>query len=322
VELRQLEHFVAVAEERHFTRAARRLHIVQSGLSASIQALERELDAPLFVRSTRSVHLTAEGQALLTEARRTLAAADAARAAVAALTGVIRGRLTVGILQCYRPALPEALSTFHAAHPGVEIRLVQSASTTLLEQVAAGELDLAFVCPSGARANVRLTPLDDVPMVFACPPQHPLAARPSVRLDELAGQTFVDYPPGWGSRTVLDAFLAQHGINRTVPFEVGDSDALLDLVAHGLGVAVVPSTITAARRRRLHTIALDDPAPTFPTAAATPQQATSTAARILLDTVLTTISRRADHNDPPRRSSHPNATTEKSGTDCHHPPPR
>ncbi|GAB1639898.1 LysR family transcriptional regulator [Krasilnikovia sp. MM14-A1259] len=297
MELRQLEHFVAAAEERHFTRAARRLHIAQSGLSASIQALERELGARLFLRSTRSVRLTAEGEALLAEARRTLAAADAARAAVAALTGVIRGRLTVGILQCYRPALPEALSAFHAAHPDVEIRLVQSASTTLLEQVIAGELDLAFVCPTGSRPGVRLTPLDDVPMVFVCSPQHPLAGRQSVRLDELADETFVDYPPGWGSRTVLDAFLTRHGLGRAVPFEVGDTDALLDLVAHGLGVAVVPSTVATAKPRQLCAIALAGPAPTFPTAAATPHQ-TSTAARILLDTVLTTVGRSPAAHQP------------------------
>jgi hypothetical protein len=128
VELRQLEHFVVTAEERHFTRAARRLHIVQSGLSASIRALERELGAPLFVRSTRRVELTEAGRALLGEARRTLAAAQAARDAVADVQGLLRGRLAVGTMQILPPAvdLLGTLGRFHAQHPDVELRLRQS----------------------------------------------------------------------------------------------------------------------------------------------------------------------------------------------------
>jgi DNA-binding transcriptional LysR family regulator len=123
VELRQLEHFVAAAEERHFTRAARRLHIVQSGLSASIRALERELDAALFVRSTRRVELTPAGRALLPEARRTLAAAAASAEAVAAVQGLLRGTLAVGTMQILPPAvdLVAVLGRFHAEHPGVEL---------------------------------------------------------------------------------------------------------------------------------------------------------------------------------------------------------
>src|SRR5690349_8323190 len=124
MELRQLEHFVAVAEEGHFTRAARRVHIVQSGLSASVRALERELGAQLLTRTTRRVALTEAGRALLEEARRTLAAAAAAREAVAAVQGVLRGRIAVGTLQASVAVdLPAALGRFHAAHPGVEIGL-------------------------------------------------------------------------------------------------------------------------------------------------------------------------------------------------------
>jgi DNA-binding transcriptional LysR family regulator len=121
------------AEERHFTRAARRLHIVQSGLSASIRALERELDAPLFVRSTRRVELTQAGRALLPEARRTLAAATAAGDAVAAVQGLLRGTLAVGTMQILPPAveLVAVLGRFHAEHPGVELRLRQAARILL-----------------------------------------------------------------------------------------------------------------------------------------------------------------------------------------------
>ncbi|PLW73181.1 LysR family transcriptional regulator, partial [Streptomyces sp. DJ] len=100
MELRHLEHFVAVSEEQHFTRAAERLHIAQSGLSASVRSLERELGADLFTRTTRQVRLTEAGRALLVEARRTLASAAAAREAVAAVRGLLRGTLAVGTEQC------------------------------------------------------------------------------------------------------------------------------------------------------------------------------------------------------------------------------
>src|SRR5579863_8621785 len=99
MELRQLEAFVAVAEERNFTRAAARLYVAQSGLSATIRSLEKEVHAPLFVRSTRRVDLTPAGAAMLSEARRTLASARAAVDTVAAVEGLKRGNLTIGIVQ-------------------------------------------------------------------------------------------------------------------------------------------------------------------------------------------------------------------------------
>lgn len=160
MELRQLEHFVALAEELHFTRAAGRVHIVQSALSTSIRTLERELGATLVTRSAKQVRLTDAGQAFLTEARRTLAAADAARNAVALVGGVLTGTLSVG----YMPApnsfdLPGLLNRFHRAHPGVNLRLRNVPSTELIEQVRRHALDLAFVSsPSRHRAPYRSIP--------------------------------------------------------------------------------------------------------------------------------------------------------------------
>ncbi|WP_261561559.1 LysR family transcriptional regulator, partial [Frankia tisae] len=256
MELRQLEHFVAAAEELHFTRAAQRVNIVQSGLSSSIGALERELGAKLFVRNTRAVRLTQEGEVLLAQARRILSAADAARSAVAGVAGGMGGRLTIGIMQCFRRGLTEALAAFHTEHPRVELRLVQAPSLELLDRVAAGALDLAFACARTAPATIHLTPLDDRPMVFACHAGHPLAEQAAVSLREAVEEDFVDYPPGWGSRTVVDAALAEHGLRRRLACEVGDTDTLLDLVAHGLGVDVLPPSLDARHRDELRMIPL------------------------------------------------------------------
>ncbi|MCK9878754.1 LysR family transcriptional regulator [Frankia sp. AgPm24] len=286
VELRQLEHFLAVAEELHFTRAARRVNIVQSGLSSSIGALEKELGAKLFVRSTRAVRLTREGEVLLTEARRVLAAAQSARTAVAGVVSGVRGPLTIGIMQSFRRGVTDALAAFHTAHPSVDLRVVQAPTVILLDRVAGGRLDIAFACVAEPLAALEVTPLDSEPMVFACHAGHPFAARSSVTLADAAGESFVDYPPGWGARTIVDAAFTELGIRRRPACEVGDTDTLLDLVAHGLGVAVLPPSLNNRVHDGLRLIPLDPPAPIYPTAIVTPAGATSTAARILRDTVL------------------------------------
>jgi DNA-binding transcriptional LysR family regulator len=285
MELRQLEHFVAAAEERHFTRAAQRLHIVQSGLSASIRALERELDAALFVRTTRRVELTQAGRALLPEARRTLAAAQAAGEAVAAVHGLLRGTLAVGTMQILPPAvdLLAALGRFHAEHPGVELRLHQAGTGTLLEEVRAGALDLALVAPAGRPPRgITLRRLASDPLLVACAPTHPLAGRGQVDLADLAGEPFVDFQPDWGLRMLLDRHFAAAGLERSMAMEVNDVPTLLELVAHGLGVALVPEVATrypAAVRY----LPLRPPAPAFEVAVAmVADPPASPAARALL----------------------------------------
>ncbi|HEX2104696.1 MAG TPA: LysR family transcriptional regulator [Solirubrobacteraceae bacterium] len=262
MELRQLEHFVAVAEERHFTRAARRVHIVQSGLSASIRALERELGAALFARSTRRVELTEEGRALLEEARAVLAAADRARDAVAAVRGLLRGRLSVGVMQRVAGVdLPATLGRFRERHPDVEIRLRQAGATVLADDVRAARLDFAFVAvPAAQLRGVARTPLVAEPMLLACAPGHRLADRRPVRLSALADEDFVEFQQGWGVRIVLDQAFAALGIERRIVCEVNDTPTLLDLVAHGLGVAVVPRVL-AAGRGDIAVVDLQDRAP-------------------------------------------------------------
>ncbi|MFG2196522.1 LysR family transcriptional regulator [Streptomyces sp. NPDC048639] len=242
MELRQLEHFVAVAEERHFTRAAQRLMVSQSGLSASVRALERELGAPLFVRTTRSVELTGPGRALLTEATRALASVRAAKEAVAAVQGLLRGTLTVGTEQCIAGVdVAALLARFRSEHPEVEVRLRQAGSAALVAEVAAARLDLAFVALCGAPPeDVRLMPLTHEPMVLLCHPGHRLADAQEVAWGELAGESFVDFHPDWGARGLTDRAFATARTERQVALEVGDVHSLIELVGHGLGVAVVP----------------------------------------------------------------------------------
>ncbi|WP_329140378.1 LysR family transcriptional regulator [Streptomyces sp. NBC_01476] len=245
MELRHLEHFVAVAQDRHFTRAAQRLMVSQSGLSASVRALERELGAQLFVRSTRSVELTAPGRALLVEATRALASVRAAQEAVAAVQGLLTGTLSVGTEQCVTGVnVPALLARFRAEHPQVQVRLRQANSAALTAEVGAGRLDLAFVALHGpAPEGVRLLPLTCEPMVLLCHAGHRLAGAAEVRWPELDGETFVDFHPDWGSRSLTDTAFAATGTHRQVALEVNDVHSLIDLVGHGLGIAVVPRPV-------------------------------------------------------------------------------
>ena len=190
MELRQLETFVAVAEEMSFSRAAERLHVVQSAVSAGVRTLERELGTPLFARTTHRVELTDAGAALLPEARATLAGARAAREAVEQVRGGLRGRVTLGIMQATALDAVDVvglLAAFRADHPAVELHVRQAHSAEMAAQVREGRLDFAFLAWSSRRApGLTLTPVAREPMMLGVHPGHPLAGRADVELTELA----------------------------------------------------------------------------------------------------------------------------------------
>jgi DNA-binding transcriptional LysR family regulator len=181
MELRRLATFVTVAEEGSFTRASDRLHVVQSAVSANVRNLERELDTRLFDRSTHKVELTDAGRALLPEARATLQAATAARDAVDAVRGGVRGTVLLGTMQAQgMRAIDVAamLAEFRAEHPAVEVHIRHAAggSREMAQQVGESRLDLAFVAvPGGDLPGVELTPLAREPIVLVAPAAHPLA---------------------------------------------------------------------------------------------------------------------------------------------------
>jgi DNA-binding transcriptional LysR family regulator len=282
MELRQLEHFVAVAQECHFTRAAQRLHIAQSGLSASIRSLEKELGATLFLRSTRQVQLTVAGQALLVEALRALSASNAAKEAVAAVQGLLRGSLSIGSLQCLHAVhLPTLLAGFLAEHPGLEIRLRQGGSDELVEQVRTGRLDIAFVSrPSRDPENVVVSPLESEALVLACSPAHPAAAKSEAKLQDLMDEQFVDFPPSWSTRDLADRVLTAAGVERRVALEVTDVHSLLDLVACDLGVALVPGSFSV-KTDRVRFIPLAGEVPAWETVSVTADPPSPAAAALL-----------------------------------------
>ena len=260
MELRQLEHFIAVADEQHFTRAAQALQISQSGLSASVRALEHELGTSLFTRSTRRVMLTQAGQALLEEARRTVGSAAAARHAVEAVRGVFGGSLSVGTEQCLGVVdLGRQLATFRATHAGVEIRLGFEGSASLINKLATGQLDLALLAECGdLPPGLRHTRLASESFVILCDPEHRFAGLGEITLAEVAAELQIGFLPGWGARQIAERAFTTAGLIPKITMEVNEVHTLLDLVGHGLGVAVVPEHFKNKRPHLLRAVPIKE----------------------------------------------------------------
>jgi DNA-binding transcriptional LysR family regulator len=246
MELRHLRSFLAVADELHFSRAARRLHIAQSPLSQQIQRLERELGVPLFRRNRRKVELTDAGLAMLDHARRAIDHAEqAAGAARAAGTGRA-GRLGVGFLATAALALlPAVLPPFREAAPDATLRLTEAGSGDLLSALHRGELDVAFARPPAPSAELSTTVVWREPVVAALPAVHPLCVEPDVNLADLRDEDFVTFPR-WSAPEFYDQLLAachQAGFAPRIVQEALAMPTVVGIVAAGLGVALVPGGI-------------------------------------------------------------------------------
>lgn len=246
MQLFQIEYFIAVAEALSFTEGARRVNIVQSAVSAAIRQLEHELGADLFLRQGRKIRLTPAGEALLPRARTILADVQAARDAVDAVRGTVRGTVALGTLaHAGSVDVLAVLQRIRRDYPGIVVKLRQTVqgTRTSLADVRSGALDLALVSvPEEAAPGLELYPLHAEGIVFACPASHPRAGRKRVGLSEIADEPFIDFPEGWGNRTTVDAAFATAGLHRTVHTEVVSFTMALDLVREGLGVAFLPES--------------------------------------------------------------------------------
>jgi DNA-binding transcriptional LysR family regulator len=244
VQLNQLAVAVAVAEEENFTRAAARLHLAQPSLSRQIRLLERELGVQLFNRGPGQslVTLTADGEALLPFIRRVLADVAATGAEARALTGMARGRLSIGATpSLITRVLAPALVDFQASHPGIDLLVVEAGSHQLVPQLASGEVDLALVVQPVTDPLVATTPLFHDPLVLAVAPEHPLAARRRVRVADLDGLSLVMFREGYDLRSVTLDACRDAGVSPHLVSQGGEMDGVLAFVAAGLGAAVVPA---------------------------------------------------------------------------------
>jgi DNA-binding transcriptional LysR family regulator len=254
VQLHQLSYFLAVAETRHFTRAAEQLRVAQPSLSQQIRALERDLGAPLFNRIRGNVTLTDAGEALLPIARRIMADSDAAQRAIRELDELDRGRVRLGATPSLCTGLlPGMLAAFRREHPRVELQLHEGGSRDLQAALSEGTIDLAMISDSRAQDDPRLTliPLFTEELVVISPLDAPSPVRSRrMRIEELRDHPLVMFRRGYDLRDATLAACQAAGFSPTFAIEGGEMDAVLGFVAAGLGLAVVPSTVVGDRFRR------------------------------------------------------------------------
>ena len=249
MDLRQMEYVVALAEERHFTRAAGLSGVSQSGLSAAIRSLEEELGTPLFDRTTRRVEPTDAGRALLPHARAMLMQATAARDAVVAASRELSGTLRIGAEQCLGVVdVGAVLERFDRRFPHVQISFTQAGSHDLVAQVRDDELDAAFVATADHLGGLVQTELGREPLVVLMRPDHRLAGASVLGPHDLVDEAFIDFDPAWALRPLNDSAFAAASLHRNVRLSVNDVHTLLDLVSRGLGIAIVPAHVAAKRQ--------------------------------------------------------------------------
>jgi DNA-binding transcriptional LysR family regulator len=262
MDLRQLRYLVALAEERHFTRAAAREHIAQPALSQQIRRLEEELGVRLVERTTRQVTITEAGNLLVARARRILAELEAANAELLALRGMEAGRVRVGTMHTMGPVdVSLALAVFHERHRGIELTVREQSSEELAEMLREDEIDLAFLSVTERIEShgLGLVQLVLEELVVLLPPEHRLARRRRLRIAELEGEEFISFREGARLRELLFTAARGAGFEPNVKLESNESQRIRRLVSRGMGVAILPQSDAMAAGAEVAVAALSDP---------------------------------------------------------------
>ncbi|HEU4766362.1 MAG TPA: LysR family transcriptional regulator [Pyrinomonadaceae bacterium] len=242
MEIRQLRAFVAIAESGTFTAGALRVHVTQAAISMQIRQLETEIGAKVFVRAPRHVILTEAGEQLLRRARHILREHDAALDEIAELAGAERGRLRIGSASAMvlTDQLPGILETLRNQHPGAEIGVTSGTSEVLVDQILAGEIDIAFVSLPVDVRGIKTERLSDDQLVAIASPKHKLAKQKTISAYTLAGERLILGERGGNTRRLIDQFFAQAGVTLHVAMELSRQQAIRRMVEADMGVGIVP----------------------------------------------------------------------------------
>lgn len=260
MDLKQLRYFVAVAEELHFGRAAARLYISQPALSFDIKKLEGQLDVQLLNRNNKSVNLTNAGQVLLEEARYLLLRAEQAKRLTSLSAQGYTGRLSIGFLNSIlNRGLPRAVKIFEADHPETEIVLMEMNSAEQAQALQRGQIDIGFVHWNTVSDSVRCEPVFSEPFLCCLPSGHRLAGQPRIALAALAQDDFILFPrsvsPHYHDRIIAQCVAA--GFSPRIRHETRLWQTVVTMVAHEMGVALVPETLAQAWNEGVHYCEID-----------------------------------------------------------------
>jgi DNA-binding transcriptional LysR family regulator len=242
VEIRQLRAFVAIAESGTFTAGALRVHVTQAAISMQIRQLENEIGAKVFVRAPRHVILTEAGEQLLRRARHILREHDAALDEIAELAGAERGRLRIGSASAMvlTEQLPAILKELRKQHPAAEISVTSGTSEVLVDQILAGEVDIAFVSLPVDVRGIKTERLSEDQLVAIASPRHKFAKQRTISAFTLAGERLILGERGGNTRRLIDQFFAQAGVTLRVAMELSRQQAIKRMVEEDMGVGIVP----------------------------------------------------------------------------------
>ncbi|MBB6732923.1 LysR family transcriptional regulator [Cohnella zeiphila] len=248
MEIRLLQYVIQIAAERNFSRAAEKLHIAQPSLSQQLSKLEKELGVLLFKRSTNSVELTHAGSVFVEKAQRIVDMTEQLRREMEDIADLRRGRVVVGSLPMTGAhVLPLVLTAFRAAHPNIEIALVEETTTKLEQLTASGGTDVSLLSLPLIEPSLDFEPIIEEEIFLAVPPDHRLAEAAgegrSVPVEELRDEPFVLLKKGQGFRAIAHDICRQGGFQPTVAFESSNIETVQSLVAAGLGIAFVPHMV-------------------------------------------------------------------------------
>jgi DNA-binding transcriptional LysR family regulator len=246
MELRHLRTIVAVARHRSLTKAGEELFLTQSAISQQIRRLEQELGVDVFRRTSRSVEITAEGSVILGYAERVLAEVEGLQLELEELTGLLRGQLRIGGVYPTGPYdLFGMLADFRAAHPGVEIHMVENTQEDVIAALRADELDCAFAAldPDTLGDEFTAALLWEEEIVVALPPGHALCSLSRVTFDELAAEDLIGYRENSALRRRLERQMGERGLEPRNAFICTEMAAVRGLASKGLGIAVIPLSV-------------------------------------------------------------------------------
>src|SRR5437588_4807688 len=242
MEIRQLRAFVAIAEAGTFTAGAERVHVTQAAVSMQIRQLESELGARLFIRAPRNVILTEAGEKLLERAHHILREHDAAVEEIAELAGAKRGRLRIGSASAgvSSDLLPKILRELRKGHPNADISVTSGTSESLVQQILAGEIDIAFVSLPVEARGIQTERLNEDQLVAIASPRHRLARQKTVSAYALAGENLILGERGGNTRRLIDEFFAQAGVKPAIGMELSRQAAIKRMVEEDMGVGIIP----------------------------------------------------------------------------------
>jgi len=261
--LRQLEYLVALADTLGFHRAADAVNVSQPSLSAQVQQAEKVLGVQLFERNQRRVLVTPAGAAVVARARRVLREAEDLLDTARRWRDPFSGSWRVGFIPTIAPyLLPEVLPALGAAHPDLRLLLREERTPVLVRELEAGNLDAAVLAEVPDLGELERIPLAEDPFLLAAPPAHPLARKSRISLADLAGQPLLLLEDGHCLRGQALSFCSQAGV-REVDFRASSLPTLIQMVAAGLGLTLLPSLCAGQERGRagLALRPFADPAP-------------------------------------------------------------